>query len=287
MTPPPLETPPPEEPRRREPISAVVVTCDDQRRLGECLAALAGFDELLVVDLGSRDESVAIARRAGARLLTHPHVDAVEEVRPWAVAQAAHRWVISPDPDEILAPGAEAEIRRLIASHEDLGRLGLPWPFYLKGTAVEGTLWGRRQHKGIVYRRDRVEMRTINLRGVVDLPRWRRIDLPYLEEFSLRHHWSDSYRDLLAKHLRYARKEGEARWRLGQRFSWRFLAREVRRSARLNLRTHRPPRWRWRWLALSLFHALFIALSLLSLRAYGRGQPGPDDSGTQDSGRGA
>lgn len=55
-------------------LSVVVPVLDEARRIGEHLAALrgvAGIDEIVVVDGGSRDETVAIARRVpGVRVLT-------------------------------------------------------------------------------------------------------------------------------------------------------------------------------------------------------------------------
>jgi rSAM/selenodomain-associated transferase 2 len=57
-------------------LSVVVPVLDEARRIGEHLAALrgvAGIDEVVVVDGGSRDDTLAIARRVpGVRVITAP-----------------------------------------------------------------------------------------------------------------------------------------------------------------------------------------------------------------------
>jgi rSAM/selenodomain-associated transferase 2 len=53
-------------------ISIIIPVLDEERRIGHCLAELQGFEEFIVVDGGSRDRTVEIARAAGARVETAP-----------------------------------------------------------------------------------------------------------------------------------------------------------------------------------------------------------------------
>jgi rSAM/selenodomain-associated transferase 2 len=53
-------------------ISIIIPVLDEERRIGQCLAELQGFEEFIVVDGGSRDRTVEIARAAGARVETAP-----------------------------------------------------------------------------------------------------------------------------------------------------------------------------------------------------------------------
>jgi glycosyltransferase involved in cell wall biosynthesis len=53
-------------------ISAIVATLNDAERLPACLAALREADEIIVSDGGSSDDSLAIARHAGAEILCGP-----------------------------------------------------------------------------------------------------------------------------------------------------------------------------------------------------------------------
>jgi len=58
---------------RTAPVAAVVLTHNEERNLPGCLASLAGWvREIFVVDSGSTDGTLAIAREAGATVFQHP-----------------------------------------------------------------------------------------------------------------------------------------------------------------------------------------------------------------------
>ena len=95
----------------RPPVSAVIITRDAERLLGQVLAALAWCDEILVVDSGSRDRTIDIATRAGARLLQH-EFEGYGPQKAWAVGQAKHDWVLVVDADEVVTPELRREIEQ-------------------------------------------------------------------------------------------------------------------------------------------------------------------------------
>lgn len=93
-------------------ISAVIITRDASAHLARVLAAVDFCAERLVLDSGSTDATVEIAREAGARLEHQPFLGyGPQKCR--AVAIASHDWILSIDADEILDDEARASIRRL------------------------------------------------------------------------------------------------------------------------------------------------------------------------------
>ncbi len=68
-------------------------------QLPTCLASLAFCDEVLVVDSGSDDDTVALARQHGARVI-ETHWRGFGPQKQFAVEQAAHDWVLCIDADE-------------------------------------------------------------------------------------------------------------------------------------------------------------------------------------------
>jgi len=99
----------------RPPLSAVIITKNAASQLPECLASLAFCDEILVVDSGSDDGSVALAQARGARVIEAEWRGFGAQKR-YAVEQAAHDWVLCVDADERVTPELRAAIERALAS---------------------------------------------------------------------------------------------------------------------------------------------------------------------------
>lgn len=98
------------DPLPRLALSLVVVAYDAGRELGDCLASVRFASEMIVVDSGSRDDTVETARRLGARVVAQPWLGYGPQ-KNFAVAQAAHDWVLCLDCDERVSPELEASIR--------------------------------------------------------------------------------------------------------------------------------------------------------------------------------
>jgi len=99
----------------RTPLSAVVTTWNNATTLGRCLASLSFADEIVVVDSGSTDRTIEIARAAGARLVHHPF-SGYGAQKQYAVDRAAHDWVLLLDADEVVTVELAAEIMALLAT---------------------------------------------------------------------------------------------------------------------------------------------------------------------------
>ncbi len=96
------------------PLSLVVITRDAAGSLADCLASAAFASDVVVVDSGSRDDTVEIARRSGARVIAEPWRGYGPQKR-FAVDAAAHDWVLCLDADERVSPELEGAIRAAFA----------------------------------------------------------------------------------------------------------------------------------------------------------------------------
>jgi glycosyltransferase involved in cell wall biosynthesis len=202
------------------PLTALVVTCNEARRLADCLKSLRFCNERIVIDLESEDESVRIAEEEGVRVLRHRRVPIVEQVRPYGVGLAAHDWVIFTDPDEVI-PGTLAEhIAAIVGAESDIGMIWLPCQFYFHGKPVTTAFWGSLRSKPMVFHRRRVRFPTLVHRGVALIPPYGEVRLHEEDTGSVAHFWADSYRQLFEKHRRYLRHEGKSLYQTGQRFAW-------------------------------------------------------------------
>ena len=107
------------------PLSVFVTTLDNARTLGACLASVAWADEIVVLDSGSRDATLEIARRHGARIAHQPFLGYGAQKRT-ALALTTHRWVLLLDADEMLSPEAQDEIRALLAAGPEAAGYTVP-----------------------------------------------------------------------------------------------------------------------------------------------------------------
>ena len=97
------------------PLSVVLITKDAATQLDACLASAAFADEIIIVDSGSRDATIEIARRHGARVIGRDWAGYGPQ-KQFAVESASHDWVLCLDADERLSPELKAGITREMAS---------------------------------------------------------------------------------------------------------------------------------------------------------------------------
>jgi glycosyltransferase involved in cell wall biosynthesis len=101
-------------------FSTVILTLNEERALPGCLASLEGCDDVVVLDSGSSDGTVAIARSAGARVFTRKF-DTFAGQRNYAQREIEfrHPWAFHLDADERMTPELTAECR-IASSRTDL-----------------------------------------------------------------------------------------------------------------------------------------------------------------------
>jgi glycosyltransferase involved in cell wall biosynthesis len=95
-------------------LSAIVITRDEAANIAECLDSLAFCDERIVVDCGSSDATVAIAREKGACVVFHEW-SGFGAQKNYALSLATGDWVLSVDADERVSAELAAAIRAGLA----------------------------------------------------------------------------------------------------------------------------------------------------------------------------
>lgn len=95
--------------QQRSKITALIPACNEQANIADCIASVAWADEIFVVDSFSKDNTLELARAAGARVVQHEYVNSATQ-KNWAIPQASHGWVLIVDADERITPELKAEI---------------------------------------------------------------------------------------------------------------------------------------------------------------------------------
>ncbi|MEU2788807.1 glycosyltransferase [Streptomyces sp. NPDC007100] len=98
-------------------ITAVILTCDEEKRVGQCINALAAdVDEVLVIDSGSRDSTLQVVRQSGVptRVIESPWQKDFARQRNLAFDHVTDGWIVMVDADEELAPVSVGALRRCL-----------------------------------------------------------------------------------------------------------------------------------------------------------------------------
>jgi len=96
------------------PLSLVVITRDAAVDIADCVASASFATEVIVVDSGSRDDTVEIAARLGARVIDREWMGFGPQ-KQFAAAQATNDWVLCVDADERVSQALAASIAALFA----------------------------------------------------------------------------------------------------------------------------------------------------------------------------
>lgn len=103
-------------------VSLCMIARNEEHFLPECLArARAAVDEIVLVDTGSTDRTVEIARSFGAKVLHAAWDDDFAAPRNVGLQAATGDWILVLDADEFLQPGSCERIRELVQSPSALG----------------------------------------------------------------------------------------------------------------------------------------------------------------------
>ena len=93
------------------PVSVVVLTRDEAVNIGRCLASVAWANQVIVVDSGSTDATVPIARSLGADVVEQPWLGfSAQREFALRLPEVRHDWLYFVDADEWVSPQLAAEI---------------------------------------------------------------------------------------------------------------------------------------------------------------------------------
>ena len=116
-----LPVPPPDREQRPAGISLCMIVKNEERFLPACLASVREVvDEIIVVDTGSSDRTIEIARSFGATVIERAWRNDFGWARNESLAPATRRWTLVLDADEELAPEALPLLRALRETPADL-----------------------------------------------------------------------------------------------------------------------------------------------------------------------
>jgi glycosyltransferase involved in cell wall biosynthesis len=121
-------------------VTVTVITRNEGAHIAAALASVAWADETIVVDCGSSDDTVAIARAHATRVEERgwPGYGAQKD---YAASLASHDWILSLDADERVTPELAAELRALLEHEPPARGYRMPRITWYLGRWIRSTDW--------------------------------------------------------------------------------------------------------------------------------------------------
>lgn len=126
-------------------ISAVLLVRNEESNIRLCLEGLNWCDEIVVVDMESEDNTVAIASEFTKNVYSHERIIAFDAAKKYAVEKASNEWVLLIDADEMVPADLAAELRR-IAEKDDVDAVFMAFKNFILGEWNRAKAWWPNYH---------------------------------------------------------------------------------------------------------------------------------------------
>jgi glycosyltransferase involved in cell wall biosynthesis len=186
-------------------LSVILLTLNEERNLAACLESVTGFDDVHVLDSGSTDRTLEIARAHRVPVHVNPFRGFGTQ-RNWAIDHVPTRsaWQFHLDADERMTPALACELAKIVAANPLHAGYRVPSKLMFAGR------WLKRagQYPGYQVRFFHKErLRFIDYgHGQREVTNF---SIGTLAEPLIHHAFSKGLDDWFAKHVRYARREAE------------------------------------------------------------------------------
>ncbi|MDZ7260789.1 MAG: glycosyltransferase [candidate division KSB1 bacterium] len=102
-------------------LSLCMIVKDEEKFLGRCLESVKDImDEIIIVDTGSQDRTVAIARGYGAKVIHHQWQDDFAAARNEALKHATGQWILMLDADEELDEVNKKKLLQIVKANQGM-----------------------------------------------------------------------------------------------------------------------------------------------------------------------
>lgn len=193
-------------------LSITIITLNEGKNIRACLESVRPLDaEIILVDSGSIDDTVQIARKYNAKIYTRSF-DNFSDQKNYAASKATKRWILSMDPDEQISSALLDEIRNAIKS-ETYDAFLIGRRNFILGSEIKFSRWNPDEHIWL-WKRNMGEWR-----GLVHEEVFSHGKVGKLNNKKI-HYQSENIYDFLQSNNFYSSLEAKERFKRGEMFSF-------------------------------------------------------------------
>lgn len=207
-------------------ISVVINTFNEEKNLPKALASVRSLaDEVVVVDMKSSDDTVAIAKKAGARVYAHKRMGYVEPARNFAITKAKGEWIFILDADETIPASLIKKLKSIAGSANRRTRVNyysIPRKNIIFGKWIKHSRWWPDNNIRF-FKKGSVSWSEI-IHSVPETT-GEGADLAAKESFAIIHYHYDSIGQYVERMNRYTSEHAKIKTAEGYEFAWQDLIR--------------------------------------------------------------
>lgn len=198
-------------------ISSSIVNFNQGNKLLNCLKSISDFsDEIIVFDLGSKDNSKKISENFGAKFISEGFAQYVELLRNKSIDIAKGDWILILDPDEELTDELKEKLKNVIYENK-YDCVDIPRKNIFFGKWIAHTNWWPDYHIRF-FKKGKVNW--VNKIHLYPKTSGKILKLPPKEELAIIHKGYDSISEFIDRQNRYSSIEAENLYAEGARFSF-------------------------------------------------------------------
>ncbi|GAA5216372.1 glycosyltransferase family 2 protein [Corallincola platygyrae] len=196
----------------RASLTVALITKNAGPRFKACLASVGWADEVVIVDSGSTDGTLEIAKAAGAKIVQSEGWPGFGPQRQRAQSEVSSDWVFWLDSDEVVTPELRRSIEAVLAQPEPDFAYSVPRLTDFFGRFIRHSGWYPDRVVRL-YAKDRYQYDDALVHEKVNVEKSKVKPL----SGDLLHYTADEFHGYMAKSLRYANDWGQAKFAKGKR----------------------------------------------------------------------
>ena len=201
-------------------ISAVLNTINEEKNIDRALKSVKWADEIIIVDDGSSDKTLEIAKKYTKRIYKHKSAGYVEPARNFAISKAIGEWILLLDADEQIPTSLADKLKEIAQKMRGIGYVEIPRKNIIFGRWMKASMWWPDFHprffrKGKVVWKDEIHSKP-QLLG-------EGIKLEAEGDLAIIHYHYDSLTQFIGRMNRYTTIQAEELIKAGHNFDWKDL----------------------------------------------------------------
>ncbi|MBI5680688.1 MAG: glycosyltransferase family 2 protein [Methanobacterium sp.] len=126
-------------------ISVLINTLNEEKNIANCLETVKWADEIIIVDMYSKDKTVEIAKKYTDKIFFFKKMRYADPARQFALEKVSNEWILVIDADELVPIALRDKLIQIMEN--DLGDvIYIPHSNYFFGSLIKGLGWGPLQN---------------------------------------------------------------------------------------------------------------------------------------------